>query len=144
MQRRSNGPIASWIDISTAVEDRRIVLTIKDQGIGLDLQLYGERLFGLFQRFHTHREGMGIGLYLVNSIVEAYGGKIGIWSEPGRGSTFTIYLSNACKKAKIVLLTSSSRMEDKEKALQYSNVLDYLEKPLTWKTAQKVIEDYFQ
>jgi len=83
------------IDISTAVEDRRIVLTIKDQGIGLDLQLYGERLFGLFQRFHTHREGMGIGLYLVNSIVEAYGGKIEIWSEPGRGSTFTIYLSNA-------------------------------------------------
>jgi len=49
-----------------------------------------------------------------------------------------------CKKSKVVLLTSSSRMEDKEKALQYSNVLDYLEKPLTWKTAQKVIEDYFQ
>jgi signal transduction histidine kinase len=83
------------IDISTAVEDRFIVLTIKDQGIGLDLQRYGERLFGLFQRFHTHREGMGIGLYLVNSIVEAYGGKIDVQSEAGQGTTFTIYLSNA-------------------------------------------------
>lgn len=49
-----------------------------------------------------------------------------------------------CKKLKVVLLTSSSRSEDKEKALQYSNVLDYLEKPLTWTTARKVIEDYFQ
>jgi len=83
------------IDVSTAVEDAFIVLTIKDQGIGLDLQRYGDRVFGLFQRFHTHREGMGIGLYLVNSIVEAYGGKIDIQSEAGRGTTFTIYLSNA-------------------------------------------------
>lgn len=83
------------IDIATAVEDRWFVLTIKDQGIGLDLQLYRDRVFGLFQRFHTHREGMGIGLYLVNSIVEAYGGKIDIQSEAGRGTTFTIYLSNA-------------------------------------------------
>ena len=49
-----------------------------------------------------------------------------------------------CKKCKIVLLTSSSRMEDREKALQYDNVLDYLEKPLTWQTAKKVIEEYFR
>jgi len=38
---------------------------------------------------------MGLGLYLVYSIVEAYGGKIDIQSEVGRGTTFTIYLSNA-------------------------------------------------
>ena len=48
-----------------------------------------------------------------------------------------------CKKLKVVLLTSSSRVEDREKALQYANVLGYLEKPLTWQSARKVIEAYF-
>ena len=84
-----------FIDISTFVEDSFIVLTVKDQGLGLDLDLYRDRVFRLFQRFHTHKEGMGLGLYLVYSIVEAYGGKIDIQSEVGRGTTFTIYLSNA-------------------------------------------------
>jgi signal transduction histidine kinase len=77
------------------VEDRFIVLTVKDQGVGLNLELYRDRVFRLFQRFHTHKEGMGLGLYLVYSIVEAYGGKIDIQSEVGVGTTFTIYLSNA-------------------------------------------------
>jgi hypothetical protein len=35
-------------------------------------------------------------------------------------------------------------VEDREKALQYANVLGYLEKPLTWQSARKVIEEYFQ
>jgi CheY-like chemotaxis protein len=48
-----------------------------------------------------------------------------------------------CKKSKVILLTSSARKEDREKAFQYKNVLDYLEKPLTWQTAQKVIQEYF-
>ncbi|WP_431216530.1 response regulator [Puia sp. P3] len=48
-----------------------------------------------------------------------------------------------CKKMKVVLLTSSSRIEDREKAMGYGNVLGYLEKPLTWQSARKVIEAYF-
>lgn len=48
-----------------------------------------------------------------------------------------------CSKSKVVLLTSSTRKEDREKALQYKNVVDYLEKPLTEEAAQKVIKEYF-
>ncbi|WP_431216531.1 ATP-binding protein [Puia sp. P3] len=84
-----------YIDISTRVEGHFIVLTVKDQGVGLNLELYRDRVFRLFQRFHTHKEGMGLGLYLVYSIVEAYGGKIDVESEVGLGTKFTIYLSNA-------------------------------------------------
>jgi len=47
-----------------------------------------------------------------------------------------------CKKSKVVLLTSSFRREDRDRALQYKNVLDYLEKPLTSQAVQKVIEGY--
>lgn len=49
----------------------------------------------------------------------------------------------SCSKSKIVLLTSSAREEDRQKALQYQNVVDYLEKPLTEEAAQKVIKAYF-
>jgi signal transduction histidine kinase len=82
------------IRISTVPEGSSVILTVKDQGIGMDLQLYRDRLFRLFQRFHTHKEGMGVGLYLVHSIVEAYGGKIEVQSEPNQGTTFLIYLNN--------------------------------------------------
>ncbi|MBN8851050.1 MAG: hypothetical protein BGO55_28880 [Sphingobacteriales bacterium 50-39] len=49
----------------------------------------------------------------------------------------------SCSKSKVVLLTSSFRKEDREKALQYQNVIDYLEKPLTEEAAQKVIDVYY-
>ena len=86
---------APRIDIATATEEHQVVLTVKDQGIGMDLQLYGDRLFHLFQRFHTHKEGMGVGLYLVYSIVEAYGGRIVVDSHVDQGTIFRIYLGNA-------------------------------------------------
>ena len=45
----------------------------------------------MFQRFHDHVEGSGIGLYMVKRMVENAGGRIGVQSEQGRGSTFTVY-----------------------------------------------------
>ncbi|MBN8851051.1 MAG: hypothetical protein BGO55_28875 [Sphingobacteriales bacterium 50-39] len=92
------GDGAPVIEITTAREDQYIVLKIKDQGLGMDLQLYKDRIFRLFQRFHTHKEGAGIGLYLVHSIVEAYGGRIEVQSQVGKGTIFTIYFNNGQSK----------------------------------------------
>jgi PAS domain S-box-containing protein len=64
--------------------------TIEDNGLGIDMNRYREKLFGIFKRFHDHVEGTGIGLHMVKSIVEAYGGTIGVDSEPGKGTRFTI------------------------------------------------------
>jgi len=88
------GDVAPAIEIVTACDERYIILTIADQGIGMDLSLYKDRIFHLFQRFHTHKEGAGIGLYLVHSIVEAYGGSIEVQSQVGKGTTFTIHFNN--------------------------------------------------
>ena len=56
------------------------------------LALSPERpLFGLFQRFHTHVEGSGVGLYMVKKMVENAGGHVTVRSELGVGSTFTVY-----------------------------------------------------
>lgn len=49
-----------------------------------------------------------------------------------------------CKMSKVVLLTSSTRQEDRDKAFQYKNVLDYLEKPLTKGVAQRLMEEHFR
>jgi len=83
------------IDIKTTKQENFVVLEVRDRGLGIDMGRYKDKLFGLFQRFHTHTEGMGIGLHVIHSIVESYGGKILIESEVDRGTTFKIYLGNA-------------------------------------------------
>ena len=82
------------IDITTCCEDKFVVLEVKDQGMGIDMNLYKDKLYGLFQRFHTHVEGSGIGLHMIYSIVESYGGRIYIESEVNKGTIFKIYLAN--------------------------------------------------
>lgn len=65
------------------------IIYITDNGIGVDAKFH-ERIFLLFQRLHTEKEfsGTGIGLSLCKKIVERHGGRIGIESESGKGSTF--------------------------------------------------------
>lgn len=74
--------------------DDYCVIRFEDNGIGLDLERYGDRIFGLYQRFHNHVEGKGLGLYLVREQIRANDGKITIESEVGKGTVFKVYLRN--------------------------------------------------
>ena len=65
--------------------------SVQDNGMGIDPKEQ-DKVFGMFRRLHAHVEGTGIGLYMVKKIIENAGGKIALESQPGRGSTFTIYL----------------------------------------------------
>jgi len=72
--------------------DDGIVINISDNGLGMDMEKDGANLFGMFKRVHNHVEGSGIGMYLVNSIIERAGGKIDVESTPGKGTTFHIFI----------------------------------------------------
>lgn len=77
--------------IDLAPANRYVLLSIGDTGSGMDK----ETLSRIFEPFFTTKEvgkGSGLGLALVNSIVQGYGGKVEVESIVGRGSTFHIYL----------------------------------------------------
>lgn len=90
--RSSKHPLK--ISITSEKVNENVVLVFKDNGIGIDLDRNRDKIFGLYQRFHSHTEGKGLGLYLVKSQVEAMGGTINIESEVDKGTTFTITFNN--------------------------------------------------
>jgi len=82
---------APVIRIRTRKEGDHLVLSVSDNGLGIDLARYGHAMFSLYKRFHLHVEGKGLGLYLVKSQVQALGGKVEVESELDTGTTFHIY-----------------------------------------------------
>jgi PAS domain S-box-containing protein len=84
-------------DIKTTIEIRSyltktgISIQFKDNGLGIDLTTQGDKVFGLYKRFHgDHIEGKGFGLFMTRSQVEALDGKISIKSEVNSGTEFLI------------------------------------------------------
>ncbi|WP_224999189.1 PAS domain S-box protein [Cesiribacter sp. SM1] len=79
------------VEVYTQAEEDFIVLVVKDNGIGFDLDKHRNDVFGMYKRFHSHVGGKGLGLYLVKTQVETMGGRISVNSKNGAGSKFEIY-----------------------------------------------------
>ena len=69
------------------------VLTISDNGVGIDLNKNKDSLFGMYQTFHHHPDSRGIGLFITKNQIEAMGGRIEVESEVGVGTAFKIYFN---------------------------------------------------
>ena len=67
------------------------ILSIEDNGLGIDLKKYGDKLFGMYKTFHQNSDARGIGLFITKNQIEAMNGKVMVCSEVGKGSTFNIY-----------------------------------------------------
>jgi PAS domain S-box-containing protein len=80
------------IKIRTELQKGKIIISFKDNGTGIDLTLHGNKLFGLYNRFHSNIEGKGVGLFMVKTQIEVLGGNINVTSEPGKGTEFMIEL----------------------------------------------------
>jgi signal transduction histidine kinase len=70
----------------------KICIEISDNGLGIDLEKHGSKLFGFYKRFHNHVEGKGIGLHMTKTQIELLGGSIEVESKVMVGSVFKIYL----------------------------------------------------
>lgn len=77
------------IEISGTLDDDECVIQVRDHGIGIAAD-QTDTIFGPFKRLHSRKrfEGSGIGLATCRRIVENHGGRIGVESEPGEGSSF--------------------------------------------------------
>ncbi|MDH5379766.1 MAG: HAMP domain-containing histidine kinase [Cyclobacteriaceae bacterium] len=88
-KRRNVDPI---ILIQTRFSESDFVLTVKDNGMGIDLNLHKDSIFSIYKRFHSDVEGKGLGLHLCKIQVESMGGKIDLESVVNEGTTFTIHI----------------------------------------------------
>ena len=83
------GQAPPQVHIAARRTDAQWQFSVRDNGIGFDPDQAG-RLFQVFQRLHPHGgyQGTGIGLAICKRIVEQYGGRIWVESEPGKGTSF--------------------------------------------------------
>lgn len=81
------------IKLTAEVENNLLVLTIEDNGIGIDLKKHGDKLFGMYKTFHQNEDAKGIGLYVTKNQIEAMKGKVVVQSKVGKGTTFKIYFN---------------------------------------------------
>lgn len=68
----------------------KILLSFTDNGLGIDLQKYGQKIFKIRQVFHRHPDAKGFGLYITRTQLEAMKDKIWVESIPEKGSTFYV------------------------------------------------------
>ncbi len=80
------------IKVEAAIVEQRLKILFSDNGLGIDLNKYGSKIFGLRKTFHRHKDSRGVGLFITKAQIEALGGEIGVESEVDKGTTFTIWL----------------------------------------------------
>jgi len=78
--------------VLTQHHDGRTRIIIKDNGLGIDMERYGHRVFKLNEIFHAGFDSKGVGLYLTKTQVESYGGSIELKSKPNEGCEFIVTL----------------------------------------------------
>lgn len=80
------------VNISCLLESDKVVLIISDNGIGIDMEKNGKKLFGMYKTFHGNTDARGIGLFITKNQIEAMGGKVEVESEVGKGTTFRVHI----------------------------------------------------
>ncbi|MBC8053993.1 MAG: PAS domain-containing sensor histidine kinase [Sphingobacteriaceae bacterium] len=85
------------VTLSSSIVEDFAVLTIKDNGLGIDLKRNGAKLFGMYKTFHSNPDARGIGLFITKNQIESVGGKIEVESELGEGTTFRVFFKNSTK-----------------------------------------------
>lgn len=81
------------IRLHTESEPGFVVLSVQDNGLGIDLVKNQAKLFGMYKTFHNNEDARGVGLFITKNQIEAMLGKIVVESEVEVGSTFKVYFN---------------------------------------------------
>lgn len=81
------------ININAKKHNKTTILSFSDNGLGIDLEKYGGKIFGMYKTFHNNKEARGLGLYIIKNQIEAMGGSITVSSKVDKGSTFNVYFN---------------------------------------------------
>lgn len=84
----------SYVKLYTSKKIEYMILNIEDNGLGIDLEKNGDKIFGMYKTFHRHDDARGIGLFITKNQVEAMGGYIEVESEVNVGTTFKIHFKH--------------------------------------------------
>lgn len=82
------------LTLASRMEEGNVVLTVQDNGLGIDLVKHKDNIFKIGKIFHRHPDAKGLGLFMTKAQVEAMGGKIWVESLPDQGSIFSIEFVN--------------------------------------------------
>ena len=83
------------IKLTSFIENDFVIFKISDNGIGIDMEKYGKKLFQLYKTFHNNKDAIGLGLFITRNHIESLGGKVEVTSEIGQGTEFSIFLKRA-------------------------------------------------
>ncbi|MRI01445.1 PAS domain S-box protein [Kriegella sp. EG-1] len=83
------------IIILSEVKNEFIEIKFTDNGLGIDLERHGKKIFGMYKTFHNNKDAKGIGLFITKNQIEAMNGKIELTSELKKGTTFILKLKKA-------------------------------------------------
>lgn len=81
------------IHLDATEEERGIVFTVSDNGLGIDLERYGDKIFGMYKTFHNNKDARGLGLYIIKNQIEAMDGHITVESNVDKGSIFKVFFN---------------------------------------------------
>lgn len=82
------------IKVATKRINGSVILSVADNGLGIDLEKNKQHLFKIRKVFHSHPDAKGFGLFITKSQIEAMNGRIWIESSPDQGATFFVEFNN--------------------------------------------------
>lgn len=79
------------VHIDVESNGHETILSVRDNGLGIDLEKHRNLIFGMYKTFHKNKDAKGLGLFITKTQVESLGGKIDLESEVNKGTTVRVY-----------------------------------------------------
>ena len=96
----------SYLKFSAFPDSEKVMIKVEDNGVGIDMKKFGNKVFGMYKTFHGNEDARGIGLFISKNQVEAMGGRISVSSAVGEGTVFNVELRKRKRSFQNLILES--------------------------------------